>query len=149
MKVKELLDEKGVWYRIIELSTPGKSSEQFAEQLEEDSKIAKTIVMKVEDKFLAFLVPKDHLVDYKKLKVHFGTKKLRMANPEEVLEHSTSTPGACCPLLVDCKIYFDPCLSDWDDIYLGSGDVMKGLVMKTKDLRNIVNPEFLEVSVPK
>ena len=150
MKVKNILEGKKVWYKLIDLPRPGKSSSDVEDYVSSDvDDIVKTIILKVGNGFYAFCVLKDHLVDYEKIKKHFNVKKARMANAEEVYKHSSSVPGGCCPLLVNCPIYFDPCILKTKKIHMGSGDPMVGLEVKTEDLINIVKPEILEIGVPK
>ncbi|MFC1648831.1 aminoacyl-tRNA deacylase [Nanoarchaeota archaeon] len=149
MKVKEALDKENAWYRIVDV--PDHSSyDAFEEFIGEDVEaVVKTVMLKVKDGFMAFMVRKDQLVDYKKLREIFGTKKLRMANAEEVLEHAKSPPGSCCPLLVDTPLYIDPSLLNLGIIHLGSGSLKHGLEMKTEDLIRILKPEVLDVSMEK
>ncbi len=149
MRAKEILEKEEVWFRVMDV--PDHSSyDKFKEYLGEDiDGIVKTIVMKIKNEFFAFAVPKEHMVDYKKLRSHFKTKKIRMANAEEVLEHSTSPPGACCPFLVDCPLFLDPCVLNLAKIHVGSGSLKHGLEVKTEDLIRITQPKLLDVSVHK
>ncbi len=139
MRVEELLEEEGVWYRVIDKS-------RMSDDIDD---VVKTIILKVGEDFYAFCVKTDQLVDWDKIKNYFDTGKARMADADEVKEHSNSPPGGCCPLLVDCPVYFDPSIKDLEKVHMGSGVVDKGLEMKTKDLIRLVDPEFLDVSKPK
>jgi prolyl-tRNA editing enzyme YbaK/EbsC (Cys-tRNA(Pro) deacylase) len=111
--------------------------------------VIKTIIMKVGDDYMTFVVPLDHLVDYDKIRRHFDVDSARLANEDEVIDVSGSKPGGCCPLLCSGPIYVDRCVLEFDMVHMGSGEIGTGLEMETATLLDRISYDVLDVSVAK
>ncbi len=136
MRISKVLSGKGAWHRLV-------SEEEAVEG------VVKTVILKAGDSFAAFCVRKEDLVDYKKVKKAFNTKKARMASGEEVLGVATTPPGTCCPFLVKCPVYIDPSVLSLEKVFLGSGEPGVSVQVLTKDLLSLVKPRVLDVRLER
>src|SRR2546421_8365911 len=82
------LVSKGIRHRFIEFGEPVRTVEEAARKVSAD-KIIKSIVLVGSDKkpILAIL-PAKNKISYKKIKTLLKVKDVRLAQPDEVLEHS-------------------------------------------------------------
>src|SRR5437667_6755236 len=91
------LVSKGIWHRFIECDEPVRTVEEAARKVSAD-RIIKSIVLVGSDKqpILAIL-PAKNKISYKKVKTLLEVKDVRLAQPDEVLEHSGYPVGGVPP----------------------------------------------------
>jgi len=70
----------------------------------------KCLVMKADENFIVYITLQGQRVDYQVIAERVGGKKVRLATPEELLEHFGATPGCAYPFGFDASydIYVDP-----------------------------------------
>ncbi len=143
-----LLDEKGVEYRLIELSGRAVTVEDVVRHAKDGvdpDEICKTIILKEGRGLLhaVFLRGRDR-IDFRKLRGVMG--KARVAAPDEVEEAAGVKPGAVCPLTLDIPLYVDERVFMNEKINFGSGDHLYGIEMSPKDLAMVMDFEVVDAA---
>ena len=136
-----ILSEKGIPYRLIELSDRAISVEDviaYSKSTIKAEEICKTIIVKDKKgkKYGMFLRGNDRL-DFKKLKKILG--KVSIASFKEVKESTGVEPGAVCPLTIDIPIIVDERVFDIESLNFGSGDHLYGIEIRTEDLNKVID----------
>jgi Cys-tRNA(Pro) deacylase len=90
----------------------------------EVGQIAKTILLLVDDSPLVVVISGDLRVDLKKVKAMRNGRKVRLAGPEDLVEHTGFKVGAVSPLALPdgIPIYLDASLNRFGTIYPSAGE---------------------------
>jgi Cys-tRNA(Pro)/Cys-tRNA(Cys) deacylase len=141
-----LLISKNVWHRFIEFNEPVKTVEQAARKVQVE-KIAKSIVMVDSngDSLLA-IVPAKSKVSHRKIKSLLAVKDVRLASPEEVLEHSGYPAGGVPPFNRIKRVLVDSEVLTNETVVVGGGDVDKLMEIKTNDIVAVLNPTVADIA---
>jgi Ala-tRNA(Pro) deacylase len=104
--------------------------------------------MKAGERFVMLVLPADRKLDSKKAREVLGTKSLRFASKEEVLELTGLTPGSIppCGSLFNLPTYGDPALACNATINFNAGDHAISVQMRYEDWVRVERPETLVVS---
>lgn len=147
MEAENLLKAAGVPYRLLRLKARAMTVEEVIKFSEESlkSEIAKTIVLRGEEKQLAVLMVGKDRLDWAKVKKQAG-EKLSPVPFEEVATAAGSEPGAVCPLLLKIPLWVDKKIFQFEKINFGSGNHLFGLEMETADLQKVVKFEIVDVA---
>ncbi len=141
--IKELLDRNGVTYETTE-HAPVYTSEQAAEVRGVELKTGvKALVLKTDEgSFIMGLIAADKKIDLKKLAKIAGTKKLRLASPQEVLKITGCEVGAVHPFgnLHRLPTYLDRSTLENNMVNFNAGLHTVSIHMKAKDLIKAINP---------
>jgi len=145
----KLLEEKGVDYRLIELTGRAVTVEDVVRHAKDGvdpDEICKTIILKDRGGLMhaVFLRGGDR-IDFKKLRGLIG--KASVAAPEEVEEATGVKPGAVCPLTLEVPLYVDERVFMKERINFGSGEHLYGIELSTKDLAKVI--DFMVVDAAK
>jgi Cys-tRNA(Pro)/Cys-tRNA(Cys) deacylase len=134
-----------VWHRFIEFDEPVKTVEQAARKVQVE-KIAKSIVMVDSngDSLLA-IVPAKSKVSHRKIKSLLAVKDVRLASPEEVLEHSGYPVGGVPPFNSIKRVLVDSEVLKNETVVVGGGDVDKLMEIKTNDIVSVLNPTVADI----
>jgi Cys-tRNA(Pro)/Cys-tRNA(Cys) deacylase len=134
-----------VWHRFIEFDEPVKTVEQAARKVQVE-KIAKSIVMVDSngDSLLA-IVPAKSKVSHRKIKSLLAVKDVRLASPEEVLEHSGYPAGGVPPFNSIKRVLVDSEVLKNETVVVGGGDVDKLMEIKTNDIVAVLNPTVADI----
>lgn len=145
-KLKLLLTSQHVWHRFIEFSEPVRTAEQAARKVQVE-KVAKSIVMVDSngDPLLA-IVPAQSKVSHRKLKTLLAVKDVRLASPEEVLEHSGYPAGGVSPFNNINRAIIDPQVLKSETAIIGGGDLDKLVEVRTEDIVGILKPKIADIS---
>jgi len=145
-KLELVLSSKNVWHRFIEFSDPVKTVEQAGRKVQVD-KIAKSIVMidSTGDSLLA-IVPAKSKVSHRKLKRILAVRDVRLATPQEVLEHSGYPAGGVPPFSNISRILLDTQVLEKETAIVGGGDVNKLLEVRTRDIVAFLSPKIADIS---
>lgn len=143
-----LLDEKGVDYRLIELSDRAVTVEdvvRYAKDGVDPDEICKTIVLKDRDRRMhaVFLRGRDR-IDFRKLRGVIG--KASVAAPDEVEEATGFKPGAVCPLTLDIPLYVDERVFDVEKVNFGSGNHLYGIELASRDLAKVMDFKVVDAA---
>src|SRR4030042_4333638 len=140
LEVERLLTEKGIKYRLIEMTGRAMTVADVARYSKGDvnvEEICKTVIMRDGEGgcYAFFLVGTDR-VDVIKARRITG-KNLRIANPAEVRDSANVDPGAVCPLTLRIPLIVDSRITALKHVNFGSGHHLYGIEMKTRDLLRI------------
>ena len=145
----EILLEKGIPYRIIELSEKAISVKdviEYSKSRINPEEICKTIIVKDKnrEKYGIFLRGSDK-IDFKKLRKILG--KVSIASLEEVKEFTGVEPGSVCPLTLGTPILMDVRVLSLEKINFGSGSHLYGIELNTSDLNKIINYQIKDIAM--
>jgi Ala-tRNA(Pro) deacylase len=109
---------------------------------------AKSLLLKVEDDFIMFVLPGDRKLDTKKLKDLTGAKRIRFATPEEVEEITGTKIGAVYPFgaIAEVEMYVDQTLAENEVIAFNPGVHDKSIIMQWSEYEKSVKPQLVDIS---
>ena len=145
--LRTTLVSKGIWHRFIEFDEPVRTVEEAARKVSE-ARIIKSIVLVGSDKkpILAIL-PAKNKISYKKIKTLLKIKDVRLAQPDEVLEHSGYPVGGVPPFNKIIRILLDPTVQRNARSIAGGGDPDKLVELETRDILQFLDPIIADFSV--
>ena len=110
---------------------------------------AKALIVKGGENFLMVVLPADLSLDSHVLRTLLGTKKLRFATKEEVLERTGLTPGSIPPFgsLFNLPTYCDERLADNERINFNAGDHSVSVQMNYSDYVAYESPRIAKVAM--
>ena len=119
-----------------------------AERKVSADRIIKSIVLVGSDKkpILAIL-PAKNKISYKKIKTLLKVKDVRLAQPDEVLEHSGYPVGGVPPFNKISRILLDPTVQRNARSIAGGGDPDKLVEFETRDMLEFLDPIVADFSV--
>ena len=108
---------------------------------------AKSILFKTKSGFKLVIVRGDNRADFKKLRQHYQTNKIRMATPEEVLEVMGVEVGACYPFgsIAGVDMIVDQTLAEVERIHFSPGTHFDHINMTFADYKKVVEPKLVDV----
>lgn len=142
-----LLDEGGVEYSHVQHDKAITSMDTVKATGFDIRHGAKSILFKTKDGFKLVIVRGDNRADFKKLRIAFGTNKIRMASPEEVLEVMGVEVGACYPFghIPGVEMIVDATLDEIERVHFSPGTHYDHINMLFSDYKKIVNPKLVDV----
>ena len=145
----ELLNKKGIDYRIIELEERAITVADVIKYSKGDIKpeeICKTIIVKDQkgNMFAIFLLG-DHKIDEKKAKKAIKSK-IKIAGLEEIRKALGIGAGAICPIILDIPIFVDTKVLTRDRLNFGSGNHLFGIEISSKDLNKIIDYKVVDIA---
>jgi Ala-tRNA(Pro) deacylase len=111
---------------------------------------AKALVVKAGERFVMLVVPADRKLDSKKARAALGTKSLRFASKEEVLQLTGLEPGSIPPFgsLFGLATFVDPALAGSEEINFNAGDHAISVRMTHADYLRAEGPREMDLTVP-
>ena len=149
LRSEEVLESKGVEYRLMELEARALSIEDVIRYSKDEinvDEICKTMILKDREgeKYAVLLLGRDR-VDYGKASKAIG-RKVSIASFKEVEEAVGVEPGAVCPLTLEVNLLVDRKVMGRKRINFGSGDHMYGLEIRTRDLEKVVGFRVVDIA---
>ena len=147
-KIIETLDSRGIIYEMAE-HEPVYTSEQAAKVRNEPvNSGAKSLLLKVDNKFVLTVLPGGKRLSSKKVKDFLKLKSLRFATPQEVKEIMGCDIGACYPLgeIIGIETIVDDTLLKNDEISFNPGLHNKTIKLKAKDYLSISGANVTDIS---
>lgn len=147
-QLQKFLDDKHIHYELIE-HEPVFTSEQAAAirglGLQNG---AKSLLLKVNNEYMMFVLPGNRKLDSKKVKQLTGSKKIRFATPEEVLEVTGTQIGAVYPFgeIAAVKMVVDKRLAENEIIAFNPGVHHKSVIMKWSEYQKATDPTLVDMS---
>ena len=144
-KLKEFLDSHDIKYVSISHS-PAYSAQTIAESAHIPGKeLAKTVIVKIYDKFAMVILPASHRVHLGHLKAAVSASHVELATETE-LENlfPDCERGAMPPFgnLYDMDVYVAEQLTEDDEIAFSAGSHTELIRMSYKDFENLVTPKI-------
>ncbi|MFH1210931.1 MAG: YbaK/EbsC family protein [archaeon] len=148
-KVTKFLDDKKVEYKLVVHSKPVFTVEEAAKErgIIKHEMVKSIVVTDGKDVFLA-CVPGDKRLDLEKLRSFLKCGTLSLARAPDVMKFTGYEVGAVTPLLLEhpVRIVFDLDFKYRTDLSVSTGSHDAGVILSSKDLFNLVNPEFAMIS---
>ncbi len=109
---------------------------------------AKALICKLDDRFVMFVLPADRRLANKAIRKELGTRKLRFASRDEVLELTGLAPGSIPPFgsLFELPTWCDDGLAAQEQINFNAGDHTISISMQYSDYVAIERPRMASVS---
>ena len=150
--IKDLLQKNSIPYRHIH-HQPTHTSAESARARGESMRIGgKALVMKIEDEFKLFVLSAALKLNSRAIKRHFGIKRTRFANRDELMELTGCVPGCVPPFgepILPPEIYLDNSILENEKIAFNAGSLTDSIIMKVEDYLRVVEPkEVFDFSVP-
>jgi Ala-tRNA(Pro) deacylase len=144
--VVRMLEEKGVEYKLLE-HEPVYTSEQAAQVRGVSVQTGvKALVLKTKDgRFILALVRADKRADLKAVAAADGTKKVKLADPADVLKITGCEIGSVPPFghETELKTYLDKDILEQDEVNFNIGEHTKSVRMKAQDLLKVIKPVLI------
>ena len=145
-QLRATLTSLHLWFRFIEFDEPVKTVAQAAKKVQAE-KIVKSIVMSDSNgEPLLAIVPAVSMVSHRKLKGLLNVRDVRLANAEEVLQHSGYPVGGVPPFNKIKRVLLDQRVLLNETAVVGGGDINKLLEIRTKDIVTALNPKVADIS---
>jgi prolyl-tRNA editing enzyme YbaK/EbsC (Cys-tRNA(Pro) deacylase) len=143
-RIREWLTAEGVVFREVH-HAPTRTSEESALARREELRVGgKALLLKVDDTFRLFVMSAALKLDSGAIKKRFGSKKIRFATPEELMELTGLVPGSVPPFgppLLSFPLYVDPSVLANDRVAFNAGSLTDSIVMPIGDYRRLAAPE--------
>lgn len=143
------LDARNIPYRTVH-HEPTFTSEESAAARGEDVRIGgKAIVMKIDGRFLLFVLSASLKVDSKKIKEYFKAKSIRFASKDELMELTGLVPGSVPPFgtpIVNLDLFIDSSIAENEKIAFNAGSLTDSVIMTTKDYFSIAGGTLISFS---
>lgn len=149
-RVRAYLQEKNPLLQIIELEENTSTAPLAAQALGlEVGQIAKSILFKAKnEEYLMVVSAGDVKLDSKAIKEMVG-QRVRMANPDEVMEITGFQIGGVCPFALkrEVPIYLDESLLRYELVYAAAGTANTALPIRFQELIQVTGGQACKVSV--
>ena len=139
--VKEYFSDYKMDHRIMVLNTSTATVDEAAKAHGVDQdQIGKTLSFKLDDKPILIVVAGTAKIDNQKYKSHFS-KKARMLNQQEALEHTGHAIGGVCPfgLKKPIEVYLDISLKKHPEVIPAAGDQNSSIRLTLEELEKYSN----------
>jgi Ala-tRNA(Pro) deacylase len=112
---------------------------------------AKALVLKGGDRFLLAVLPADRALDSRALRAAVGSRRIRFASRDELLELTGLTPGAVPPFgsLFGLETVCDPGLADNRQINFNAGSHSHSVQMSYADWEAMERPRVAPIAAPR
>ncbi len=148
-KLKEYLDERQIKYVSIRHSSAYTAQQIAASAHIPGKMLAKTVMVKVDDRMCMAVLPASYLIDFDLLKQMLGCKKLELAREQEFKDiFPQCEVGAMPPFgnLYNLEVYVSESLVEDDDIVFNAGTHTELIMLSYDDFHNCVDPVVLKFS---
>lgn len=139
------LRAEGVAFRHVH-HEPTLTSEESARARGEDVKVGgKALVVKVGEEFKLFVLSAALKFDSGAVKKHFGAKKTRFAEREELLKLTCLAPGSVPPFgppILPLPLFVDPSITGNEVIAFNAGSLTDSIIMPVADYVRLAKPEM-------
>lgn len=148
-EIKKWLNAQSIIFKEVQ-HEPTLTSEASAKARGEDlSTGGKALVMKVGKDYKIFVLSASKKVDSSAIKKHFGVKKLRFANAEELKELTGLVPGSVPPFgapFINLELIVDDSIKNNSKIAFNAGSLTDSIIMKMEDYLKISEATFFDFS---
>jgi Ala-tRNA(Pro) deacylase len=143
-RIRAWLTAEGVSFREVHHG-PTRTSEESALARGEELRVGgKALLLKVDTTFRLFVMSAAKKLDSGAIKQKFGSRKLRFATPEELMELTGLVPGSVPPFgspILPFPVYVDPSVLANDRVAFNAGSLTDSIVMPIADYERLASPE--------
>lgn len=147
LAIRELLEKNHIAYETLD-HEPTHTSEESARARGVDISFGvKAIVMKAKDEFVLMCFSAARKLSTPKLRTVLGTRDMRFATKEELLEKTGLIPGSVPPfvgILNALPTYFDQSVEKRTDVWFNCGMLTRSLHLQSADLIQLVRPTIAD-----
>jgi prolyl-tRNA editing enzyme YbaK/EbsC (Cys-tRNA(Pro) deacylase) len=126
---------------------PTETSEAAAQARGVDLSIGgKALVLKLDDSFKLCVLSAAKKLDSGALRKHFGARKLRFADKDELMKLTGLVPGSVPPFgkpLLDLELLVDNSILQNQEIAFNAGSLTDSIIMSVEDYLKVANPVIL------
>ncbi|RLJ02087.1 MAG: hypothetical protein DRP10_02340 [Candidatus Aenigmatarchaeota archaeon] len=145
-KITQLLDSKGIKYRLLPHEKPVFTCEDAAKErnVPLDEMIKCILLVDKKKNYFLVCITSEKRVDTEKVREMMNCKRLSFASEQEIEEILGYKIGAIPPLLLktEVPILFDNAIMKKDKVNISSGDPKAGLELNPRDLISLIKPRF-------
>jgi Ala-tRNA(Pro) deacylase len=148
-KLKEFLDSSRVKYVTITHSLAYTAQEIAASAHVAGKELAKTVIVKIDDKMAMAVLPASYKINFDLLKNAAGASKVELANEQEFRgRFPESEVGAMPPFgnLYSMEIFVEESLSQDDEIAFNAGSHTELIRLGYRDFERLVTPKVAKFS---
>lgn len=148
IRLKEYLDSHGVAYTHCTHRLAYTAQEVAAAQHVKGREMAKTVILRGDNKFLMVVLPASHKLDLHALEGALSYRHLQLATEYEfAVLFPDSEVGAMAPFgnLYDLPVFVDTKLTDDDEIVFNAGTHTDTIRMSYRDFEKLVQPKVLSM----
>jgi len=143
-RIRELLDQHGIAYRVVEHAETFTSAESAAARGEALSTGGKALLLKADDRFMLAVLSADRKLDSRALQRILGARKMRFATREELAaETGGLVPGSVPPFgepILSYPLYVDESIVGNERIAFNAALLTRSIVMSTTDYLAVARP---------
>lgn len=147
--VHNYLQTEEIPHEIFLLKSPTKTAERTAALLGLNlDEVIKSVILIADDKPILAIVPGNRKVSYKKMKDTLRVSRVRLAEPQEVIDLTGYVLGATPPLAHQKKFYtlVDKAAVDKQILYTGCGEVNALLKIRPEDLIEVTEAQVADIT---
>jgi prolyl-tRNA editing enzyme YbaK/EbsC (Cys-tRNA(Pro) deacylase) len=141
------LVSKGIWHRFIEFDEPVRTVEEAARKVSADRIIKSIVLVGSDKKPILAILPARSRISYKKIKALLKLEDVRLAQPDEVLEHSGYPVGGVPPFNKINRILLDSTVQRNARSIAGGGDPDTLVEIETRDILEFLDPIVADLCV--
>ena len=145
--IRQWLTEAGISFREVQ-HAPTHTSEASAEARGEALRVGgKALLMKLKRDFALFVLPADRRLDSQAVRATLGTRKMRFASADELLERTGLVPGSVPPFgvpILPFPLHVDTAIRDNDRIAFNAGSLTDSIILSVDDYFRIAEPTTVE-----
>jgi Ala-tRNA(Pro) deacylase len=148
-KLKKFLSSQNVKYEVVKHKEVYTAQEVAAAAHISGKRLAKTVMLKIDNEIVMAVLPASHKVDFKHLKQSAGVKKVELATEKEFKNlFPDCEVGAMPPFgnLYDIPIFFAESLVEEMEIAFCAGSHTELIRMAVKDFVRLVQPKVFDFS---
>lgn len=148
-KLKEYLDKNNIKYITMRHSSAFTAQEIAAKAHISGKEMAKTVMIKIDDKMAMAVLPATYQVNFKRLKEIFGAGRVTLATePEFKYRFPDCEVGAMPPFgnLYDMEVFVAESLAEDKEIAFNAGTHTEIIKMRYKDFKKLVQPKIFKFS---
>ncbi len=149
-KVKDYLDNNDIKYVIISHSPAFTAMEVAASAHVSGNELAKTVMVKLDEKMTMVVLPASYKIDFNQLKEESGAVTVQLAEEEDFTGMFPNCEvGAMPPFgnLYQMEVYVAETLTKGKEIAFAAGSHSELIKLAYKDFEILVNPIVLKISV--
>ena len=143
-RIRELLDERGIAYRVVEHAETFTSADSAAARGESLRTGGKALLLKADDRFVLAVLSADRKLDSRALQRLLGVRKMRFATREELAaETGGLVPGSVPPFgepILPYSLYVDESIAGNERIAFNAAMLTRSIVMATEDYLAVAHP---------
>ena len=143
-KLKDFLDRHNIRYVTISHSLAYTAQEVAASVHIAGKELAKTVMVKIDDKMAMAVLPASYKVNFELLKKAVGASKVQLANEQEFRNmFPESEVGAMPPFgnLYGMEVFVDERLSQEEEIAFNAGSHTELIKLAHRDFERLVKPK--------